>query len=236
MRRPPRATRRLWPPIRAPTRTRHTPAHSRGFFAPRAWGERRLTVCSRCAMIGPIRLAEVDGPHGPSVSVGVETRGAWFPRRAIAVVGYGVDPPCLWCCSGKQHAGAEPARSLSATDKHGPGTRGLRSRSARPPGMQTSRRCPTGTLPLPRQAGSQMRAYMPALSTRRHDAMLRLAARWRHAGPAVAHQGAAGLSMLDRDVNAARNILMLAVNPARTGPPERNVAGHGERALGSSPL
>lgn len=41
---------------------------------------------------------------------------------------------------------------------------------------------------------------------------------------------------LDRDVNAARNILMLAVNPARTGPPERNVAGHGERALGSSPL
>ena len=43
-------------------------------------------------------------------------------------------------------------------------------------------------------------------------------------------------STLDRDVNAARNILMLAVNPARTGPPERNVAGHGERALGSSPL
>ena len=41
---------------------------------------------------------------------------------------------------------------------------------------------------------------------------------------------------LDRDVNAARNILMLAVNPARTGPPERNVAGCGERALGSSPL
>lgn len=41
---------------------------------------------------------------------------------------------------------------------------------------------------------------------------------------------------LDRDVNASRNILMLAVNPARTGPPERNVAGHGERALGSSPL
>ena len=40
----------------------------------------------------------------------------------------------------------------------------------------------------------------------------------------------------DRDVNAARNILFLAVNPARTGPPERNVAGHGERALGSSPL
>ena len=29
---------------------------------------------------------------------------------------------------------------------------------------------------------------------------------------------------LDRDVNAARNILCLAVNPARTGPPERNVA------------
>jgi len=41
---------------------------------------------------------------------------------------------------------------------------------------------------------------------------------------------------LDRDVNAARNILMLAVNSARTGPPERNVAGYGERALGSSPL
>jgi len=41
---------------------------------------------------------------------------------------------------------------------------------------------------------------------------------------------------LDRDVNAARNILMLAVNAARTGPPERNVAGCGERALGSSPL
>jgi len=40
----------------------------------------------------------------------------------------------------------------------------------------------------------------------------------------------------DRDVNAARNILMLAVNSARTGPPERNVAGYGERALGSSPL
>ncbi len=41
---------------------------------------------------------------------------------------------------------------------------------------------------------------------------------------------------LDRDVNAARNILMCAVNPARTGPPGRNVAGCGERALGSSPL
>lgn len=41
---------------------------------------------------------------------------------------------------------------------------------------------------------------------------------------------------LDRDVNAARNILMLAVNPARTGPPERNVADCGVRALGSSPL
>ena len=41
---------------------------------------------------------------------------------------------------------------------------------------------------------------------------------------------------LDRDVNAARNILMLAVNPARTGPPERNVAHLRERALGSSPL
>jgi len=40
----------------------------------------------------------------------------------------------------------------------------------------------------------------------------------------------------DRDVNAARNILMRAVNPARTGPPARNVAGCGERALGSSPL
>jgi putative transposase len=40
----------------------------------------------------------------------------------------------------------------------------------------------------------------------------------------------------DRDVNAARNILFLAVNPARTGPPERNVAGCGERALGSFPL
>jgi putative transposase len=42
--------------------------------------------------------------------------------------------------------------------------------------------------------------------------------------------------MADRDVNAARNILFLAVNSARTGPPERNVAGCGERALGSSPL
>jgi len=41
---------------------------------------------------------------------------------------------------------------------------------------------------------------------------------------------------LDRDVNAARNILMLAVNSARTGPPEPNVADCGERALGSSPL
>jgi len=41
---------------------------------------------------------------------------------------------------------------------------------------------------------------------------------------------------LDRDVNAARNILMLAVNAARTGPPERNVAHWRERALGSSPL
>jgi len=38
----------------------------------------------------------------------------------------------------------------------------------------------------------------------------------------------------DRDVNAARNILRLAVNPARTGPPERNVAHWRERALGSS--
>ena len=41
---------------------------------------------------------------------------------------------------------------------------------------------------------------------------------------------------LDRDVNAARNILMLAVNPARTGPPEPNVAHGRERALGSSLL
>jgi len=41
---------------------------------------------------------------------------------------------------------------------------------------------------------------------------------------------------LDRDVNAARNILMLAVNAARTGPPGRNVAGIGERVLGSSLL
>ena len=40
----------------------------------------------------------------------------------------------------------------------------------------------------------------------------------------------------DRDVNAARNILLLAINSARTGPPERNVAGCGERALGSSLL
>jgi len=41
---------------------------------------------------------------------------------------------------------------------------------------------------------------------------------------------------LDRDVNAARNILMLAVNPARTGPPGANVTGCGVRSLGSSPL
>ncbi|NLX10162.1 MAG: IS200/IS605 family element transposase accessory protein TnpB [Chloroflexi bacterium] len=41
---------------------------------------------------------------------------------------------------------------------------------------------------------------------------------------------------LDRDVNAARNILKLGVYPARTGPPERNVAGCGARALGSSPF
>ena len=41
---------------------------------------------------------------------------------------------------------------------------------------------------------------------------------------------------LDRDVNAARNVLSLAVESARTGPPERNVAGCGERALGSSLL
>ena len=34
---------------------------------------------------------------------------------------------------------------------------------------------------------------------------------------------------LDRDVNAARNILMLAVNSARTGPPGLNVAGFCER-------
>jgi len=40
----------------------------------------------------------------------------------------------------------------------------------------------------------------------------------------------------DRDVNAARNILMCAVNSARTGPPERNVAHLRERALGSSTL
>lgn len=40
----------------------------------------------------------------------------------------------------------------------------------------------------------------------------------------------------DRDVNAAQNILSLAVKSARTEPPERNVAGYGERALGSSPL
>lgn len=41
---------------------------------------------------------------------------------------------------------------------------------------------------------------------------------------------------LERDVNAARNILKQAVNGARTGPPGRNVAGSGERALGSSLL
>jgi len=40
----------------------------------------------------------------------------------------------------------------------------------------------------------------------------------------------------DRDVNAARNILMLAVNSARTGPPGANVARWGVRSLGSSPL
>ncbi|GAB4576310.1 MAG: RNA-guided endonuclease TnpB family protein [Anaerolineae bacterium] len=40
----------------------------------------------------------------------------------------------------------------------------------------------------------------------------------------------------DRDVNAARNILSLAVKSARTGPPGANVAGCGVRSLGSSPL
>jgi putative transposase len=41
---------------------------------------------------------------------------------------------------------------------------------------------------------------------------------------------------LDRDVNVAVNIPRHAVTPARTGPPERNVAGCGVRALGSSLL
>ncbi|WP_081752677.1 zinc ribbon domain-containing protein [Kallotenue papyrolyticum] len=41
---------------------------------------------------------------------------------------------------------------------------------------------------------------------------------------------------LDRDVNAARNILMLAVNPARTAPPEQNMPGCSKPALGRSPL
>jgi putative transposase len=40
----------------------------------------------------------------------------------------------------------------------------------------------------------------------------------------------------DRDVNAAQNILSLAVKSARTGPPGANVAGCGVRSLGSSPL
>ncbi|GIV80682.1 MAG: hypothetical protein KatS3mg051_0036 [Anaerolineae bacterium] len=40
----------------------------------------------------------------------------------------------------------------------------------------------------------------------------------------------------DRDVNAAQNILTLAVKSARTGPPGANVAGCGVRSLGSSPL
>jgi len=40
----------------------------------------------------------------------------------------------------------------------------------------------------------------------------------------------------DRDVNAAQNILVLAVKSARTGPPGANVAGCGVRSLGSSPL
>ncbi|GAB4413396.1 MAG: RNA-guided endonuclease TnpB family protein [Anaerolineae bacterium] len=40
----------------------------------------------------------------------------------------------------------------------------------------------------------------------------------------------------DRDVNAAQNILTLAVKSARTGPPGVNVAGCGVRSLGSSPL
>lgn len=41
---------------------------------------------------------------------------------------------------------------------------------------------------------------------------------------------------LDRDVNAARNILFLAVNPARTGPSAQNVSQWAERALRSSLL
>ena len=40
---------------------------------------------------------------------------------------------------------------------------------------------------------------------------------------------------LDRDVNAARNVLFLAVEPAWTGPSGDNVAGCGERSLRSSP-
>jgi putative transposase len=51
----------------------------------------------------------------------------------------------------------------------------------------------------------------------------------------VHHCSACGLT-LDRDVNAACNILYLAVEPARTGPPEQNVAVCGVRALGSSPI
>ena len=40
----------------------------------------------------------------------------------------------------------------------------------------------------------------------------------------------------DRDVNAAQNVLSLAVKSARTRPPGANVAGCGVRSLGSSPL
>ncbi len=41
---------------------------------------------------------------------------------------------------------------------------------------------------------------------------------------------------LDRDVNAAANILRLAVTPARTGRSGQNVGGYAERALRSFPL
>jgi putative transposase len=41
---------------------------------------------------------------------------------------------------------------------------------------------------------------------------------------------------LDRDVNAARNILARAFESARTGRSGANVAGYGERSLGSFPL